>query len=120
MTCEKHTVSVQTDSSGDATEYSPSVNGRLVSIQYTKDDDAPFSDGVGFTITNASSGETLWEQAAVNDADQVFPKRPNDGTDGTQLTGQYDYCYLANERVKFVIADGGSTKVGEFTIVVER
>jgi len=49
----------------------------------------------------------------------VSPKELNDGTTGSDLTAIYDHVRVFNERVKIVIAAGGDTKTGTFTVFYE-
>lgn len=120
MFIKKETVSVTTAADGSATAYSNVVNGRILSIQYAKDD---FADGVDFTITAESTGRTLWSQENVNASAEVLPRQQVHDTSGNALTydGTRKVCEpiaVANERVKIVIAAGGNAKSGTFHITI--
>lgn len=115
---------VTTASDGSATVYlSPdgdTVTGRLVNLIYAKTD---FANGVDFTITAEKSGQTLWTESDVNASKTVAPMQATHSTAGVALT--YDGTYpvtvpvwLAEDRIKIVIANGGATKTGTFTAVV--
>lgn len=112
---ERHTVSITTDSSGDATGYTPVVTGKIVGVIYTKTD---FADGVDFTITTETTGQGLWTDTNVNASETVYPKQQSDGPDGAAITGVYQHVYLSHERVKIVVAQGGDTKSGTFDVLV--
>jgi len=122
MAIKRHTVTVTTASSGAATAYSPVLSGRLSQIRYVKTD---FANGVDFTITAESTGETLWTEADVNDSATRAPRQATHSTAGVAAlyagSGQAvnDKIVLAADRVKIVIASGGDTKTGTFHIVVE-
>ena len=111
------TVAVTTDASGDATVYSAHVRGLLSQIRYVKDD---FDNGVDFTITNETTGETLWTQSNVNADATVAPRQATHGTDGTAslyaAAGEpvEDKIAIPGHRIKIVIAQGGDTKNGTF------
>lgn len=114
-------VAVTTASDGSATAYSPVVTGLLSQIRYVK---TSFADGVDFTITAEATGETLWQQSDVNASATVAPRQATHGTDGAAslyaATGEAVRApiALANDRVKIVIAAGGSVTTGTFHLVI--
>lgn len=124
MYVERHTVIPVTDAAGAATSYTPVVTGRLISIQYVKAGSANYTDGVDFTITAETTGQTLWTDTNINASEIVAPRQPTHAGDGSAslyaATGEptEDHIYLANERVKVVIAAGGDTKTGTFYITI--
>jgi len=121
MYLHRHIVAVTTDASGDATEYTPVVRGRIMAIRYVKTD---FADTVDFTITSEITGMDIWTEANVTASETVRPHDPvQQSTDGADLT--YDGTYkvpapvvIAEERVKIVVAAGGDTKTGTFHVLV--
>ena len=118
---ERHTVTITTEASGDATGYTPVVTGFLSQIRYVKTD---FDNGVDFTITAEATGETLWTEITVNASATRAPRQATHGTDGAASlyagagTAIQDKIALANDRVKIVVAQGGNAKVGTFHIVI--
>jgi len=116
MYVEKHTVAIETDASGDAVAYTPNVTGRIHAIIYQKDD---FADGVDFTITLESTGESLWTDTNVNAAEKVYPVvAANLGADGAASTILQVPILAADDRVKIVVAQGGNAKAGTFQVIV--
>ena len=110
-------VPVVTAANGSTTAYSAVVSGNLSQIRYVKD---TFDNGVGFTITNETTGETLWTEASVNASATRAPRQPAHSTVGAALGATIvDKVALANDRVKIVIASGGDAKSGTFHIVLE-
>lgn len=119
----RHRVTVNTDGSGNAKEYTPAVTGRLVNIIYTK----PNSDGLAtadFDITAENTGLRLWKETGVNASKTVSPTQDlhdQDGDDrlyagaGEEVAGP---IYLANERIEVDIKNGGDDKNGTFDILV--
>ena len=111
------TVEVTTDASGDAEVYSAHVRGLLSQIRYVKTD---FADGVDFTITNATTGETLWAESNVNASATRAPRQATHGTDGSASLyasgGEpvEDKIAIPGHRIKIVVAQGGDTKTGSF------
>mgnify|MGYP005818567557 FL=1 len=118
---ERHDVALTTDSSGDATAYTPIVSGRVVTLVYTKTD---FDNGVDFTITGDSSGETIWTESNVNAAKTVRPRVATHDTAGVAslyaAAGEpvETPVVVANERIKVVIAQGGNVKTGKITVYI--
>lgn len=129
MYIRKFTVAVTTDSGGDATAYtaadstgnSAQINGEVISLQYVKTD---FADGVDFTITDETAGQTIWTELNVNAAKTVAPQQATHSTAGVAslyaAAGEpvETPIVVANERIKIVVASGGDTKSGSFIIKV--
>lgn len=122
MYCQRHAVTVTTASDGSATAYTDkAVTGAVLSIQYVKVD---FDNGVDFTITAETTTQGLWTESNVNASATRCPRQPtHDAVGAASLYAAAgepveDYIYLANERVKFVIAQGGNVKSGTFYVTV--
>lgn len=116
MHAERHTVALETDASGDVTGYTPNITGRVHSISYVKGD---FADGVDFTITLESTGESLWTDTNVNASERVYPVAPaNLGSTGGASSLTEVPVVAANDRVKIVVASGGNAKSGTFHVTV--
>lgn len=117
MFAVRHRISVTTASDGSATVYSPApISGRIHAIIYSKVD---FADGVDFTITLEATGESLWTDTNVNASEAVYPVvKANLGSSGAQSSILEVPIMAANDRVKFVIAQGGNVKSGVFWLVV--
>lgn len=116
---QRQTVAAPVNGSGDATVYSAPIWGSLHSIQYVK---ANYSNGVDFTITNETTGESLWAGTDVNAATIVYPRVAVHDTAGTAATldgtrAMRDRHALAGDRVKIVVASGGASTSGSFNIV---
>lgn len=122
MAVSTDTITVTTASDGSATAYSGKVyNGTLLAIRYAKTD---FANGVDFTITSETTGQTLWTQNDVNASSVVYPRTASHTTAGVATTydgtrGVLVPVALVNERIKVQIASGGDTKTGAFTFAVE-
>ena len=118
----RHTVAVTTDASGNSTDYTTNiVNGRILSVKYTKTD---FADTVDFTITTEGTAQNVWVEANVTDTKTVAPRQATHSTSGVASlyagSGEpVEDCVVAvNERIKIVVAAGGDTKSGTFDIIV--
>jgi hypothetical protein len=122
---QRSTVSVTTDASGNATAYSNVVTGKISAVIYTKDGSNAYANGVDFTLTAEATGQNIWVQSDVNASATVAPRQATHGTDGTASlyasggTAVQAPIVLAQDRVKISLAQGGNTKVGQFTIIME-
>jgi hypothetical protein len=113
-------VSVTTDGSGDATAYTPPVNGEIESITYVKPGAGSYTDGVDFALTNEATGEVIWTGTNVNATVTVKPRKAV--VTELQAAALYaaggvavlDKISIARARIKIVIAAGGATKTGAF------
>lgn len=119
---QRLTVAVTTASDGSATAYSNMIDyGLLSQIRYIKTD---FSDGSTFTITSEATGETLWTESAVNASATRAPRQATHSTAGAASlyagsgTAVNDKIAIVNDRIKIVIASGGSVKSGTFHFVL--
>ncbi len=115
---QRLTVAVTTASDGSATVYSDRIDyGLLSQIRYVKTD---FADGSTFTITAEATGETLWNESAVNASATRAPRQATHSTVGVASlyagsgTAVQDKIALVNDRIKVVIASGGNAKSGTF------
>lgn len=125
-------VTITTAADGSATEYIGSrsdgkaLNGKILSMIYTKDD---FTDGVDFTITSETTAQTIWTESNVNASETIVPMQAAYTTagvaalvynDGTRTVPLYAPVYLAHERIKIVIASGGNATSGTFRAIIEQ
>lgn len=122
MTIRRFVVPVTTAADGSATAYSPYLSGYLAQIVYAKTD---YANGVDFTITAETTGETLWTESDVNASVSKSPRAATHSTAGVAAlyaaagTAVNDRIALARDRVKIVLAQGGNEKTGTFHIVVD-
>lgn len=115
-------IPVTTDASGNATVYSANqYSGPVRTVTYTK---TSFDDGSTITVTGETSGQNIWTQSNVNATATVCPRQGTHSQAGVASlyaaagTAVQSEIYLANERIKIVIASGGNAKVGAFRVVV--
>ena len=116
----KETVSITTDASGDSTDYTTVITGRIEALVYTKTD---FTNGVDFTITTEDTGQTVWTEADVDASSTVYPRAATHDTAGVASlyasAGEpvETKVPVANERIEIVIANGGATKTGKIEVI---
>jgi hypothetical protein len=125
MACKRFEVSITTNSSGDGTGYTPVFSGRISQIRYVKPGSGGYSDGVDFTITLEATGETVWAEDNVNASATRAPRQATHSTAGVAAlyagsgTAVNDKIVAAADRVKIVVAAGGSVLTGTFHVMVE-
>jgi len=118
-------VSVTTDGSGAATGYSPPISGKIASITYVKPAAAFYTDGVDFTVTNETTGASIWTGTDVNATVEILPRKAT--VTEAQAAALYaaggvavlDMIPIARSRIKIVVAAGGAAKVGAFHFNIE-
>ena len=112
---ERHSVTVTTvTATGEG--FTPVVNGRVLSIQYVKDD---YSDGVDFTITGEETGQNLWTDTNVNASETVAPMQDLHTVAGAATTDPArGPVFIINERISIAIAQGGNGTSGTFHIII--
>ncbi len=121
---ERHRLAITTDSGGDATVFTPEVQGKVSAVIYTKDGTTPFDAGVDFTITAEKSGQNIWTEVNVDASKTVAPRQPTHDAAGVAslhaAAGEpvEDGIILANERVRVVIAAGGNAKLGQIDVII--
>jgi len=122
MTIRRFVVPAVVDAAGNGIFYSPPVYGKLVSITYAKTD---YANGVDFTITGETTGQTLWTEVDVNAGVTKYPRAGTHSTAGVAAlyaaggTAVNTMVALGGERVKIVIAQGGVSTTGAFHIVLD-
>ncbi len=121
----RYRVSLTTAADGSVTGYSPRFSGMIHQIEYVKDGSNAFADGVDFAITGEATGVGIWTESNVNASAVRAPRQPTHTQAGAASlyaaggTAVNDRIGLANDRVKFILAQGGNAKVGTFYIVVD-
>jgi hypothetical protein len=113
-------VPVTTATDGSAMAYSAVANGKVLAIQYVKDD---FADTVDFAITTETTGQGLLIKSDVTASAIFYPRAQVHSTAGAGLT--YDGTRVIaepvpidNERIKISIAQGGDTTSGTFYVTI--
>lgn len=117
---ERHRLSITTDGSGDAIAYTPHVRGRVLSVVYTKTD---FANGVDITVTVEATGQPVLALTDANASGVWHPRQQVHGPTGTALTFNgtqtiNEPVFVADDRVKVVVAQGGAAKVGTIDIII--
>lgn len=109
-------VTITTAADGSATAYTEFVNGLLHQIRYVKNN---FDNGSTFTITDETTGASLWSESNVNASADRAPRQSTHAPNGTAALyaagGTAVQTPIAvSGRIKIVIASGGNAKTGDF------
>lgn len=122
MHAARETVSLTTDGSGAATGYTNNVTGRILGVHYVKPGSGGFDNGVSLTVTLEATGESV-VVITSNTSLNTYPRvGVQDATgaaatlDGTRL--MRTEVVACNDRVKVVVAGGGSAKTGTVYVIV--
>lgn len=126
--CERQALTLTVAADGTATGYFAKATGKINAIAYVKPGSNNFVNGVDFTITAESTGQTIWTEANVNASKVCAPRLATHGTDGVAAlyasggTAVQDKIAIAEDRVKVVIAQGSGGSGGEtgtFILILE-
>lgn len=111
-----------TDASGDATGFTPVVQGLVEKIEYVPDGTAPYATGVDATFTEEDSGAPIltWTNVGTTQA-RKYPRDPTHDNIGAAslyaAAGEpVESRIPVTGRIKLVLAQGGDTKVGKFYV----
>lgn len=119
---ESHDVTIVTAADGSGTGYTPVLLGKVLNVIYTKPSADAYTDGVDFSITADDSGLAIWDEDNVNASKTVAPLQATHDTDGVEQANAGDVSlggiFLARERVKIGITNGGDAKTGTFKVIV--
>lgn len=121
---ETHAVVVTTAADGSGVGYTPVINGRIQSVRYVKAVSGGFSDGVDVDVTGDVTGIVLWDEDNVNASATRAPRQATHSTAGVAAlyagggAAVLDHVWIAGERVKIAVANGGDTKTGTFYVTI--
>lgn len=113
---------IVTDASGNATVYltlgtNRKPNGFLVSLKYIP---GTIDTGADLTITGENSGVPILTQANAGTGTLfLYPRALSHAVaDGTASSSGSEYIPLKDDRIKVVVAQGGSTKTGSIEALI--
>jgi hypothetical protein len=125
MYVERHTVALTTAEGGAAEGFTPVVNGRVISIAYAKHATNPMADTVDLVVSGEESGTPILTRANLTASGTFAPRQPVHAVaDGAALlyaaggAPVTDHVFIAGERIKIAVANGGDAKPGTFTVIV--
>jgi hypothetical protein len=123
VTREVLTLAVNAD--GAATVYSDRVSGRVLQLRYVPASTDPLATGADLTITGEDTGVAIATLTNIGtSAFTLAPRQATHGIDGSASlyasAGEPVEApvYLAGERIKCVVAEGGVSKSGTLHISI--
>lgn len=119
----KQTITVISDTTGVGSADTDSIPyGRIHTILFNS---TAMSTTVDITVTTLNTSQTVWAQSNVTSPITVSPRQATHTTTGGQLSlsttggsGDGDYIYAINERIRVSVAQAGDEKAGTFTIII--
>lgn len=125
MYLQRIAVALAVDASGDQTAYSEVVSGRVIAIRYVVDGTNPLATGADLTITGETTGTPIITITNIGTSSVGFMPRQAtcDVTGAASLyaaggTAVTDKIAIAGERIKVVVAQGGTSKVGTLYFMI--
>jgi hypothetical protein len=115
------TIKVTTNTSGDGTGYSAVVSGEISTVRYVKTD---FANSSTITITLETTGETVLAESNINASASRAPRQATHTIAGAAAlyagsgTAVNDRIIAVQERIKVVVAGGGSVTTGTFYVTL--
>lgn len=126
MFIERQVLTLTVDASGDATVYSDKpVSGRVLQVRYVPGAGATaLATGADLAVTGEDTGVEIATLSNIGtSAFTKVPRQPTHGLSGTALVyagtdAVAEPPYVAGERIKVVVAQGGVSKTGTLHILV--
>jgi len=123
MFIDLHSLTLTVNASGAATVYSTlPVSGRVLQMRYVPHATTPLDTGADLTITGEDTGVAIATLSNIGTAALTkLPRQPTHGLTGTALVyagtdAVAEPVYVAGERIKVVVAQGGVSKSGTLHI----
>lgn len=125
MFATRYTLDLTVSAGGAATVYTPEpVNGRVLQLRYVPDGTSPLDTGADLTVTGEVTGVAIATLTDIGtSAFTKVPRQATHGVTGTALVyastdAVAEPVYLAGERIKVVVAQGGTSKIGTLYVTV--
>lgn len=126
MNAIKHTVVVTTGASdGKGSGYTPVINGRILNVIYVKGESAvAYTDGVDVDVTTEDTALSILNKDNLDTSATFAPRQAIHSITGaaalyaSEGEAVTDFIYVANERLKIAVENGGNSKTGTFTVIV--
>jgi hypothetical protein len=124
MFVQRFDVVMTADGTGNGTAFTPTINGQLSQIRYTKPNSGGFINGAAIVMTAEQTGEAIWSESGVNSSATRAPRMATHGTDGSLsvFSGTLqvqDKIALANDRIKITVGTAGTLgNIGTFSFLV--
>ena len=119
MRLTRVSVAVVTDAEGDATAYTPALNGMIRSVRYVKPDSGGLDAGSDIDIVTDKGAVVVWDKDDLAASAVIYPMVPAHDNTGTLVAGSYAPIPVCDERIKITVANGGNAGTGTFEFLIE-
>ena len=125
MFIEREILTLTVNASGAATVNSGRVSGRVLQLRYVPDATNPLDTGADLTITGEDTGVAISTLTNIGtSALTSVPRQASHGVTGAAAlyaaggSGVLEPVYLAGERIKVIVAQGGVSMTGTLHILI--
>lgn len=126
MFIDRQVLDLTVNASGDATVYTTlPVTGRVLQLRYVPHASTPLDTNADVTVTGETTGVAIATLTNIGtSAFTTVPRQATHDVTGAALVyiaaGQpvTEPVYLAGERIKVVVAQGGASKIGTLHVAV--
>jgi len=119
MRLTRISVAVVTDADGDATAYTPALNGMVRSVRYIKPATGGLDAGTDIDIVTDKGAVVVWDKDNLDASAVIYPMVPAQDNTGTDVSGSYAPIPVCDERIKITVANGGNAGAGTFEFTIE-
>jgi len=119
MRLTRISVAVVTDADGDATAYTPALNGMVRSVRYIKPATGGLDAGTDIDIVTDKGAVVVWDKDDLDASAVIYPMVPAHDNEGTLVAGSYAPIPVCDERIKITVANGGDAGAGTFEFLIE-
>ena len=119
MRLTRVSVPVLTDAEGDATAYTPALNGMIRSVRYIKPSSGGLDGGTDIDIVTDKGAVVVWDKDNLDASAVIYPMVPAHDNTGALVAGSYAPIPVCDERIKITVANGGNAGAGTFVFLVE-
>ena len=119
MRLTRVSVAVVTDADGDATAYTPALNGMVRSVRYIKPSSGGLDAGSDIDIVTDKGAVVVWDKDDLDASAVIYPMVPAHDNTGALVAGSYAPIPVCDERIKITVANGGNAGTGTFEFTIE-
>jgi len=112
-------VAVVTDADGNATAYTPALNGMVRSVRYIKPATGGLDAGTDIDIVTDKGAVVVWDKDNLAASAVIYPMVPAQDNKGADVAGSYAPIPVCDERIKITVANGGDAGAGTFEFLIE-
>ena len=119
MRLTRISVAVVTDADGNATAYTPALNGMVRSVRYIKPATGGLDAGTDIDIVTDKGAVVVWDKDNLAASAVIYPMVPAQDNKGADVAGSYAPIPVCDERIKIIVANGGNAGAGTFEFLIE-